>query len=497
MEGESIQSAFGNEWISPRQYAMDYQYARYLMISCERKNSVMPYSLFGMWVGEVEWGSWLSGGIWALDALYDKYNYTQDITLLEKYYPILEGAAKFALSTLVEIDGVNGELKGYKVVAPAGSPEHWYWVGDTKVGFDVASACDTLLYYNLFHMIEKGAEELKRAGISYDEEFLERVKEARNQMMPMEMFIDENTGRMKEWYNEYPTGDEAFTYFGGIYRNVWLHSVNTVHITDELYEDEVAGGGILVDCPKVSMEKAVVDIQTHVRNETAQEKNIEVLSEIKNQEGKILGTVQSEITLPAASAESVLQTIEVTDPHLWNLDDPYMHTLVSRVFVDGEETDCEETSIGIRKITMDTQNGILINGEHAGFLSSVNRHQEYPYIGYVASSALQRRDAIKYKSAGFNIVRTAHHPQSEDFLKACDGLGILVMEAVPGWQYWSDAPEFAERIENDICQMIRRDRNYPCILTYEISLNESPGVPSGFTNKMEAVAKEEHPLFFF
>ena len=136
----------------------------------------------------------------------------------------------------------------------------------------------------------------------------------------------------------------------------------------------------------------------------------------RNKEGKIVGTAQNETTLQSESAESIYQTIEVTSPHLWSLDDPYMHTLVSRVFVDGEEVDREETSIGIRKITMDAENGIMINGEHAGFLSGVNRHQEYPYIGYAASSSLQRRDAINYKSAGFNIVRTAHHPQSEDFL---------------------------------------------------------------------------------
>ena len=213
-----------------------------------------------------------------------------------------------------------------------------------------------------------------------------------------------------------PQSQLDFTYFGGIYRNVWLHSINTVHITDELYEDETAGGGILVDYPEVSAARAVVDIKTHVRNETPQGKNITVLSEIKNKEGKIVGTAQNETTLQSESAESIYQTIEVTSPHLWSLDDPYMHTLVSRVFVDGEEVDREETSIGIRKITMDAENGIMINGEHAGFLSGVNRHQEYPYIGYAASSSLQRRDAINYKSAGFNIVRTAHHPQSEDFL---------------------------------------------------------------------------------
>lgn len=286
MDGSNMTAGNGAK-ISPYEYARHYQYGRYINISCERANSVMPHGLLGMWStdwkgpnegayfmnenmekmqaikgagnladssnsqynfmnswadeqtgqrtaqqiygaqdgawmmshstgiwaksgiwgGEVEYGSWLAGGIWALDSLYDKYDFTEDIGLLEEYYPLLEGAAKFALSTLTEVDGVNGELKGYKVVAPSGSPEHWYKVGNTKVAFDVASTCDTLLYYNLFNMMEKGAKDLKRAGISYDESLLDQVLEARSQMMPLEMFINEDTGRLKEWYNEYPIGD--------------------------------------------------------------------------------------------------------------------------------------------------------------------------------------------------------------------------------------------------------------------------------------------------
>ena len=290
-----------------------------------------------------------------------------------------------------------------------------------------------------------------------------------------------------------PQGELDFTYFGGIYRNVWLSSVNSVHITDEVYEDEAAGGGILVDFPRVSGEEAVADVLTHVRNEENVNKNVLVETNIVNRDGIIVGTGTEEMMIDAKSASAVRQSIIIDNPNLWNLDNPYMHTLVSRILVDGKETDRVETPVGIRKITMDKESGVLINGKHTGFLSGVNRHQEYPYIGYAASASLQRRDAIKYKSAGFNIVRTAHHPQSEDFLKACDELGILVVDTISGWQHWSDDEVFGERVKNDTRQMIRRDRNHPCILTYEISLNESPGVPAGFTNELEGIAKEEHP----
>lgn len=331
MDGSDIQAADGKTYVSPQEYAMHYQYARYLNIACERSNSVLPHGLLGMWStewvgvnegayflnenlektqalkgaanladssdgqynlinswaqdstgqrtaqniygaedgawmmshstglwaksgmweGEVEWGSWLAGGIWALDSLYDKYNYTQDRELLKKYYGLLEGAAKFALSTLIEVDGVDGELKGYKVVAPAGSPEHWYWVGDTKVGFDVASACDTTLYYNLFNMIEAGAKDLERAGISYDTDLVDRVSDAREHMMPLEMFIDEDTGRMREWYNEYPVGDERHRHashlLGLFLSNMDINPDDTPELYEaqkkEMYRWMTANGG--------------------------------------------------------------------------------------------------------------------------------------------------------------------------------------------------------------------------------------------------------------
>ena len=290
-----------------------------------------------------------------------------------------------------------------------------------------------------------------------------------------------------------PQGQLDFTYFGGIYRNVWMHSVNNVHITDELYEDEVAGGGVFVDYPEVPETQATVEVKTHVRNEEAEETEVRVVTKVEDKEGNVVASAEEDLSLAGENAEYAQQTLTVEDPELWNLDTPYLYTLVSEIYQGDIQVDTEETRIGIRQIEMSPGEGILLNGEPVGYLSGVNRHQEYPYVGHGASDALQRRDAIKYKSAGFNVVRTAHHPQAEAFLEACDELGILVIEAVPGWQHWSDDWTFAERIRLDIRQMVRRDRNHPCILTYETSLNETPGVPEGFTNELSDVAKEEHP----
>ena len=144
-----------------------------------------------------------------MNDLYTAYDFTQDLSFLETYYPVLEGAARFALENMIQVDGTQGELKDYWVVAPAQSPEHWYKTNGAKIsGVDIATACDTQLYLNLFHIMELAAKELEDAGLGSltDQELLEKVKTRKEQMMPLEMFLDEN-GRMKEWYNEYETGE--------------------------------------------------------------------------------------------------------------------------------------------------------------------------------------------------------------------------------------------------------------------------------------------------
>ena len=284
-----------------------------------------------------------------------------------------------------------------------------------------------------------------------------------------------------------------YSYFGGIYRNAWLEVTNPIHITNANFEDVVAGGGVLVDYPKVSKSQATVSVKTHIRNEAKAPQDVTLKTEVVDSEGSVVAQGTDTKRITNGEADTFEQSIKVTKPKLWNLETPNMYKLVSHVTVGDKEIDKVETPIGIRKVEMSKETGILINGEHPGFLSGVNRHQEYPYIGFAASTSLQRRDAIKFKEAGFNIVRVAHHVPSSDFLDACDELGIFVMDCVPGWQYWDSNPVFGKRVKSDIQQMIRRDRNHPSIFTFEISLNESPGVPANFTNDCEALAKKEHP----
>lgn len=284
-----------------------------------------------------------------------------------------------------------------------------------------------------------------------------------------------------------------FTYFGGIYRDVWLEATEHIFITDPLYEKTERTGGVLIEYPFISEKKALVSVQTQVRADDSVDEKVLILHEIKDAYGNHIADGSTYTMLKDESIQNTETEIIVNHPKLWSLDSPTLYYMTTSVYLRNNLVDRKETRFGIRKIEVDRKKGVFINGEVQPFLSGVNRHQDYPVIGNAAPFSMQRRDAILFKEAGFSVVRAAHYPMAEAFLDACDELGILVFEATPGWQWYpTDEPEpFSSRVRENIRQMVRRDRNHPCILAYETVLNETYHVPYGFSRESALAALAE------
>ena len=296
----------------------------------------------------------------------------------------------------------------------------------------------------------------------------------------------------------YPPGKAQtvldFTYFGGIYRDVWLYSTNQIHITDPNYASIVSGGGIFVHYENLTEQSVDVVVSTDIINETNKSKEVTISSTILDAEGVKVGLANKKVTIPANSNKSLTQTIKVKTPHLWHPDDPYLHSLISEIKTGDKTIDGIRTKIGIRKIELKGIEGLFINNKPFNDkLIGANRHQDYAYIGNAMSNSLHWRDVKKLRNAGMRIIRAAHYPQDPAFMDACDELGMFIIVATPGWQFWNKEPIFEERVYSDIRNMVRRDRNHPCVIMWEPILNET-SYPDYFAQKVHTITHEEYPF---
>jgi beta-galactosidase len=289
-----------------------------------------------------------------------------------------------------------------------------------------------------------------------------------------------------------PLAQLDFNPYHGLYRSVRLVIKDPLYVTDPILADRPASGGVFVTYPQVSEEEATVRVQVHVRNDGPSARTFRVHLGLVDPEGRHAAWGSStELTLPAGSDRDVMQDVRVPSPALWSLSHPHLHTLHTQVVEDGAVVDEDETRIGIRRIEISAE-GFRINGARM-FLRGTNRHQEYPYLGYALSDAAQYRDAKKIKDAGFDYVRLSHYAHAPAFMDACDELGLVVMDCIPGWQFYNrEDPRFTE-IQLDNCRrLLRRDRNHPCVILWEVSLNES-WMTDEFIAESHALAHREYP----
>lgn len=287
-----------------------------------------------------------------------------------------------------------------------------------------------------------------------------------------------------------PLKDLDFNYYGGIYRNVFLITTSKLHITDAVHANKKASGGVFASFDKINKTEASGTIKVHLKNEFADHKKASLLFTLTDKEGQEQEFKSAEFNINANEEKELLQNIAIKNPKLWSINSPNLYDLKVSIVSNKKTIDVYHERIGIRKSEIKAD-GYYLNDEKL-FISGTNRHQEYPYLGYAISDEAQYRDAVKIKNAGFDFVRLSHYPQAEAFLNACDELGILVMNSLPGWQFFG-SQTFQENAYQNIRDMARRDRNHPSIIFWEVSLNESE-MSADFMQKAPAILKEELPF---
>lgn len=288
-----------------------------------------------------------------------------------------------------------------------------------------------------------------------------------------------------------PFADLDFCWYGGLYRRVELRFYDYVHITDAIGAATPASGGIFVRTLAAKGSCATISVGTHVRNTRSTDQRLLLEIEVLHEGRPVAVPKHQELAVAANSSATHECQLEIAYPRLWQPDAPCLHharvTLRSEA---GVQLDQRTIRFGIRRIAFSRSEGFTINGQRRR-LRGTNRHQEHPCVGYAVPAAAQRRDARRIREAGFDYVRLSHYPQSSDFLDACDELGIVVMNCIPGWQFIGGT-NFRDACCQNARDLIRRDRNHPCVVLWELALNET-AMDEAFMSRLHAIGHEEYP----
>lgn len=290
-----------------------------------------------------------------------------------------------------------------------------------------------------------------------------------------------------------PLSELDFLWYSGLYRNVSLYVTDKLHITSPAEYQSTLGGGIITGVRDVSRESATLTLSVHVSNDDYIPRSFRMKNVLLDAAGLEVASSLSELTDLEPGHNQRLETrMIVMQPSLWSPATPFLYIVSTELLSEnGTVIDHRETRIGIRTARVTHDKGLLLNDEPVRIMGT-NRHQEYPYIGYALSDNASYRDAFKIREAGFNLVRCSHYPPAPAFLDACDELGIMVINAIPGWQFMGDSL-FAEASVRDTRMMCRRDRNHPSVVMWESSLNETL-MPVSFLNRLHQTVKEELPF---
>ena len=255
-----------------------------------------------------------------------------------------------------------------------------------------------------------------------------------------------------------------FTFFGGIYRDVYLQFMNPVHIATNDY----ASSGVYIRTPEVNNSAASVEITTLLTNDMPQATEIRVENIICDADGKEVKKTQAEVKLAAGETKTdISKKIKIDSPHLWDIDDPYRYMVYTRILDKRKGTLLDEVvnPLGLRWFKFDSEKGFFLNGKGRKLIGTA-RHQDYFQKGNALRDELHVQDVLLLKEMGGNYLRVSHYPQDPVIMEMCDKLGIVTSVEIPVVNAVTETEEFLHNSVEMAKEMVRQDFNRPSVMIW-------------------------------
>ena len=262
-----------------------------------------------------------------------------------------------------------------------------------------------------------------------------------------------NTGRNSRWYSG-----------SGIFRKVWLSVAGDLRIPQF---------GVCVTTPQVAKDAAAVNVDVTVESGAAADRRATVRVRLLDAAGVPSGEASTSLLVGAHAQATAHCSVKVADAKLWSPAEPNLYRAEIVVENGGKVADATALSVGIRKVEIDSADGLRINGELFK-LQGGCVHHDNGVLGSACIPRAEERRVQTLKASGYNAIRTSHNPPSPDFLEACDREGMVVIdEAFDCWAAGNKNPQdyhlyFKDWWQRDLEAMILRDRNHPSVVFWSI-----------------------------
>ncbi|MGA2073133.1 MAG: glycoside hydrolase family 2 TIM barrel-domain containing protein [Terriglobia bacterium] len=280
-----------------------------------------------------------------------------------------------------------------------------------------------------------------------------------------------------------PTVKTDYTFYGGIYRDVWLRITQPTYISDVIWHT-----------PSVSESAATLQIRSRLVNETSGARELTLVQEVLNPQGEIIKTFSHPARVSPHEPLEVTQDATVEEPLLWSPETPNVYRVRSSLRAGTELVDTVENPLGFRWFKFDPQRGFFLNGKRVQ-VQGTNWHQVYPGMGNALPNSRHVLDMEIMRAMGVNFWRTSHYPHDPATMESSDRLGLMVWEELPIGKEIGEPREYIANVETLAREMIRRDRNHPCIIVWGIAgeVNASRAVTRRVVGAVAARYRELDP----
>lgn len=260
-----------------------------------------------------------------------------------------------------------------------------------------------------------------------------------------------------------------FTFYGGIYRDLWMVAVDRIHFSF----NDFSSRGIYITTPVVAPQKSTVQVRMLLANDGSLSKKLNIRTTVQKLNGTVVTATTASVMLDAKKEHTLtMPLLQVKHPQLWSPDTPYLYSVVSEIkdAATGKLIDRVAEPLGFRWFHFDAAKGFFLNGKSYKLVGT-SRHQDFKGFGNAVPDKMAVEDVELLKKMGGNFLRVAHYPQDPAVLRACDSLGILASVEIPLINEITESDSFFNNCSRMLSEMIRQHYNHPSVIIW-CSMNE-------------------------